>query len=84
MREKPATQREVLEKMVAGWALCVSISFDSRVWLQQNGCGRGGTSRDVHRSSFTALRQKKLVILERSDFPTSCWELTAKGREPRR
>ncbi len=66
-------QQEVVNRIKEGWALCVSNSFNRRVWLQKDGCGRGGDTEPVHGSTFYALYKRELVELKKDGYPTQCW-----------
>lgn len=77
MSIKFTKQDEVLSKMDEGWALCRSSGgfLTTRTWLQQNGCGRGGATLDVHGNTFHSLYRKQLITRVQDGYPTSCWGL---------
>lgn len=77
---KPATKDEALRLMREGWQLGCSGGIDPRAWLQQNGIGRGGPSRDVHMASFSALLRTKRIVLDKRQFPTSTYRLADQPR----
>ena len=62
-------QREVVELMKRGWELGCSTSFDSRCWMQKDGLGRGGETKDVRSSTVFALHKKEVIILTNRGFP---------------
>jgi len=68
-------QQIVVDRMQESWALCVSRGFHSNVWLQKNGCGRGGESEQVSFSTFHALYKRNLITLNKDGYPTECWKL---------
>ena len=70
----PEKQMEVLSLMNQGWEL--GQSFDGRAWLQRDGLGRGGDTKDVHGNTFSSLYNKELVKIEKQGFPTSRYTLT--------
>lgn len=72
-------QVETLTLMTQGWELASSLTFDSRVWLQQGGAGRGGDTKRVNRATFAALVRQGLVEMNKAGFPTRTYKLTAKG-----
>ncbi len=68
-------QQEVLDFMKKGWELGSSMGFDSRCWLQKDGCGRGGLSKDVNGNTFYALYQRNLIEIKTSKFPLITYKL---------
>lgn len=68
-------QQEVLDAMVKGWEMGHNGGINSRVWLQRNGCGRGGPTMAVNLSTFYALYQRKLIKVKKEGFPCTTWKL---------
>ena len=72
-------QQKVIDLMKQGWEMGVSMTMDSRVWLQEDGVGRGGKSQKVNANTFFSLCSKGLIELKAQSFPTSKYGLTEKG-----
>lgn len=74
-------QQEVIDLMKAGWELGRSIGgLTNRSWMQKDGLGRGGETKDVHSNTFFALEDKGLIEVEYEKYPRAKYRLTNKGR----
>lgn len=65
----------VLNMMRDGWSLCYGSGLGTCIWLQKNGCGRGGDSERVHAATFHGLFKRGLIRESHTNYPTSTWEL---------
>ena len=74
-------QLEVINLMSEGWELCVSSTMSSRAWLQKNGCGKGGDTKNVHANTFYSLLDRGFLKLKCDGFPTRCYDLRRKANE---
>ncbi len=63
------TQQEVIDLMKSGWELGQSMAIHSRTWLQKNGLGRGGETKNVSGATVHALYRKGLID-SKDNFPT--------------
>lgn len=54
-------QKEVIRLMREGWELAISYGLYSGSWMQSNGIGNGGNSKDVRFNTASALIDKKLI-----------------------
>lgn len=65
--------------MKDGWQLGESMSFfrgmGQRSWLQQGGCGRGGTSENISSATLYALLHKKQIKKDKEGFPLRTYKL---------
>lgn len=75
---------EVLALAERGWQIGrdISIMGGGRAWQQEGGISRGGRCRDIHGSTFSALRKRGLIrqIDSPSAFPIVRYEVTDEGR----
>ena len=71
-----ANTKEILCLMSDGWQLGLDTST-GRPWLQKDGCGIGGETKQVHTSTFLSLRKKKLIISNGYHFPLETYRLAA-------
>jgi hypothetical protein len=70
-------QKEVVELMKNNWQLGESSLYcKRRVWLQLNGIGKGGDHKKVSHSTFAYLKNKNVIEIDQSKFPTSTYKLT--------
>lgn len=67
-------QQEVIDYMKKGWELGSSTAISSRSWLQKDGLGRGGETRNVNGNTVSALCEKGL-IQQKYGYPTKKWFL---------
>lgn len=74
-------QKDIIRLMKSGWQLGKSRSMFNRerAWLQYNGIGKGGESKQVNKATFEKLRDNGLI--EQTDCETmhTIWELTEEG-----
>lgn len=68
-------QQTVIDLMNEGWEMGVSKGYYSRIWLQKNGVGKGGESKNVHLNTFCALRDIGLIEINREGYPTDVYGL---------
>jgi hypothetical protein len=71
--------KEVLILMRDNWELGRSLTMSGRSWLQKNGLGRGGSTKDVRADTFYALYKRGLIQSVKRAFPMERWALTPKG-----
>lgn len=64
-------QQEIIDLLKNGWELGISAGFNARCWIQKGGIGRGGESKDIRHSTYTALRKAKAIKLVEQGYPTS-------------
>lgn len=82
MAKLSKVQVEVLEKMANGWKLGRSASIiNSRAWLQNGGCGRGGESLKVSSATLKALMNAGLIVRDTFKYPTQTYSLSV-AEEP--
>jgi len=74
-------QQEVICLMQEGWELGQSLVINGRAWMQKNGLGRGGESKDVRAQTFRALVRKGLIGGLAREFPKQRYVLTEKGKQ---
>lgn len=74
-------QQEVIDLMNDGWEMGVSVTMDSRCWLQKNGVGRGGKTLRVHGGTFNSLWDKGLIEPCEYSFPTRKYRLAKSAIE---
>jgi len=73
----PAMQ-EVVDCMVAGWELGLSVGQAGHPWLQKDGLGRGGDTKDVRLDTFYALYKRGLIkAIDTNAFPNIRYRLEA-------
>lgn len=73
-------QIEVLAKMRNGWELAHSGGMSPRIWLQENGAGRGGATMTVNSRAFQRLLDLRYIRLGRVRASlTEVYELTEKA-----
>lgn len=80
MKKLSNKQAEVIKLMSEGWELGHNksdIRGYSNTWLQKDGLGRGGETKEVHFNTFQALLSKKLIY-DKSlrNYPTTLYALT--------
>lgn len=73
-------QIDVLQAIIDGFEIGISMAFDAHVLLQHGGIGRGGESRRVNLNTFHALKDKGLIEKAKVEFPTARYRITAAGR----
>jgi len=73
-RDRPATQAEILRLLREGWELGLD-HYGHEPWLQKDGLGKGGETRQAHSASFWALKRKGLIELIKDGFPSSRYGL---------
>lgn len=86
MAKKPtAVQMAVLAKMAAGWQLARSEGFGNRItpreWLQKGGAGNGGESEQLRAGTIMRLTDRKLIAIDKSNYPRTTYKLTYSGKE---
>ena len=69
-------QEEILRLMAEGWEMGHSTTIDAYTWLQKGKVGHGGEHRNVHSSTFAALRRRDLIQSTGYRFPTETYVLT--------
>ena len=74
-------QLEVINLMGEGWELCVSSTISGNVWVQKDGCGKGGRSVNLHKNTFYSLLDKGFLKMKCDGFPTRCYVLRRKVNE---
>ena len=67
MKEKPATQAEILALMEQGWELRHGSNWGGQWWLKRSGDG-GTDFRKVHSASAQALLRRGKIYKVASDF----------------
>ena len=75
------TQQEIVALMEQGWELCRSTSMDGRTWIQENGCGRGGKTKEIRINTVYALHKANRIVCVKGGFPTSHYRLV-KNEKP--
>ena len=73
-------QQEVVDLMKAGWEMGHNGGISSRCWLQRDGCGHGGPTKEVNDNTFYALYKRGLITVKKSGFPTSTWKLKEESK----
>ena len=73
------TQREVLRLMAEDWELGRSTGLSTRCWLQKNGIGRVGKTKDVRFTTLFALEGRGLIF-GKYKYPTMKYFLTESGK----
>lgn len=74
-------QLEIITLMQAGWEMGKSEAFSSNhAWVQKDGVGRGGESKNMSIATFTSLLEKKMIEIKHKSFPTSKYQLTDLGK----
>ncbi len=73
-------QIEVIKLMREGWQMGHSAVMTRRTWLQKDGVGRGGESKDVNKNTFNSLVFKNLLNQDKYSFPTVTYKLTELGK----
>ena len=71
-----ANQQSVVDKMKEGWQLGLHMGYNTRYWLQKNGCGRGGETQEVNAHTARALRSKGLIVVDETSFPLQTFRLS--------
>lgn len=56
-------QREAIGFMRNGYELGYSSGYNTNVWLQEGGCGKGGKAQKMTFGTFDALRDRGLIEL---------------------
>lgn len=74
------TQIDIIQKMRDGWELGRNCGYRSSVWMQKNGIGRGGESKDLSISTFQILWEKKIITVIRIGYSTTVYALTDLGK----
>lgn len=74
-------QKAVIYLMQEGWELGRSLIFDRQPWLQKNGLGRGGESKDVRSNIVFTLVRMGLIEGMARQFPKQRYVLTGKGKK---
>jgi hypothetical protein len=79
MKKLSKLQTEIVELMRQGWHLGWGQGYSPRAWLQRNGIGRGGPTKEVHLSTFLSLRHNRIVKLKpgESQFGTQEYILSS-------
>lgn len=66
--------------MREGWELGHSCTMDGRAWIQKNGVGRGGDTKEIRANTFQAIYDLDLVVATERKFPTHKYGLTELGK----
>ncbi len=74
-------QQAVIYLMQEGWELGKSLTMDGRAWMQKNGLGKGGESKDVRTTTLFALVDRGLIEGKAREFPKQRYVLTEKGKQ---
>lgn len=74
------TQKQIISLMREGWELGASHTFTGWAWMQKDGLGKGGESRNVKSNTFFALIKLNLISCPERHFPHSKYELTELGK----
>jgi hypothetical protein len=70
------TQQEVVDLMREGWELAVSTTHNGGAWLQEDGVGRSGITKNISRSTYQALYRRNLLKRKGAAcFPTKTYVL---------
>lgn len=75
-----AKQKEVIKLMREGWELGASKALTRRKWLQKDGIGKGGETKDVHTATFDKLYFSNLIYAPDYSFPSQKYLLTELGK----
>jgi hypothetical protein len=73
------TMADVLAAMAAGWELGKNATMDGRAWLQKLGVGRGGPTRDIRITTWSALLNRGFIKHTKGRFPTKHYVITDLG-----
>jgi len=68
-------QQAVVDAMRNGWQLGEGMDFRGRTWLQQGGCGRGGTTKEVRANTVSALLRAGAIKKDEESFPLRTYKL---------
>lgn len=79
-RKLSQAQIDVLQAIIDGFEIGISMTFDPRVLLQHGGIGRGGESRKVNLNTFHALRDRGYIEKVKVEFPHAHYRITQAGR----
>lgn len=80
MKKLSETQIEIIKLMREGWQLGVSLSMDSRYWIQKDGVGRGGETKKVTSPVYHGLKERGVLECVDNDFPTAKYNLNELGK----
>lgn len=70
------TQQEVVDLMRDGWQLGTAGGFSAtHPWLQKGGCGRGGKSKSISMSTFSALFRAGIIEKDTFKYPVQTYRL---------
>lgn len=81
MKKLSKPMQRVIDLMAEGWDCCVSRGYTSSVFLQKDGCGRGGKSEKVNSNTFSAIYERGLVREHSTRYPTTIYVLSYAGKE---
>ncbi len=70
------TQQTVIDLMKEGWELDTSRwGNNTHTWLQKDGLGKGGKTKDISIATVYALKNKGLIEHSLFKYPTRYWKL---------
>jgi hypothetical protein len=73
------TQKEIITLMREGWEMAKSNTMNARSWIQKNGIGKGGETKNLTVSTFISLCEKGIIEQKEYGFPSSTFKLTELG-----
>ena len=76
-----ANKSESIYLRLEGGELGKSMDFEGRAWLQKDGLGKGGATREVRANTFAALYRAGLIELQSNQFPTAIYCLKTKEKK---
>ena len=75
------TQQEIVQLMKNGWELGIHHAYFSDSWIQKDGLGKGGESKNVSITTIWALEKKGVIERKEKEGFLSTFRLTKEGGE---
>jgi hypothetical protein len=69
MMKLSKAQAAIIDALKNGWELGVSEGYQSSIWIQEGGAGRGGKRKTVSSITFQILRKGGHLKLVESGYP---------------